>query len=299
MSTKDRPLDHLPASMLAMMAACRDRNEASILLTRHSIREPMDGKGLSTYELPLTDAGRRLAHDWGNVLNSRFGFEISSCLSSPIPRCVETAALMLVGHKGIAFEALEHNPKVKTALDSPPNFPDSILNSQGERLEKRANGTLTKTPAVYVPPECVGRDIEKSGLLVEPGSFVVNVKEAGPFFLKYGALEFMNHFFQGELKGMKHPRQGALDILELLFKNRPLHSGHLLLAVTHDTILAALMGILRERSRIEESDWPEMMEGMILSFDGNVFEHAILSWYWRDEVHQKKIRDLFLDTELD
>ncbi len=59
------------------------------------------------------------------------------------------------------------------------------------------------------------------------------------------------------------------------------------------------MGILRERSRIEESDWPEMMEGMILSFDGNVFEHAILRWYWRDEVHQKKIRDLFLDTELD
>lgn len=62
------------------------------LLTRHSIRE-LATDGFANYRLPLTEEGLRLARDWGR----RLSLPLAACYSSPVQRCVDTAAAMLEG----------------------------------------------------------------------------------------------------------------------------------------------------------------------------------------------------------
>lgn len=62
------------------------------LLTRHSIRETAPN-GVATYDLPLTAEGLRLAEEWG----ARLGRPLHSLHSSPVGRCVDTAAAMARG----------------------------------------------------------------------------------------------------------------------------------------------------------------------------------------------------------
>lgn len=63
------------------------------LLTRHSLRELTDANGMSSYTLPLTEAGIVLAEQWG----ARLGRRIHAFHSSPVGRCVETAQAMARG----------------------------------------------------------------------------------------------------------------------------------------------------------------------------------------------------------
>ena len=67
------------------------------LLTRHSIREMVSGQGLAGYNLQLTPQGRDLAESWGAYLVEQTDRNIQHCMSSPIQRCVDTAALMIQG----------------------------------------------------------------------------------------------------------------------------------------------------------------------------------------------------------
>lgn len=62
------------------------------LLTRHSIREQAPS-GFANYQLPLTEEGVALARHWGEQLPRR----LAACYSSPVQRCVDTAAAMLAG----------------------------------------------------------------------------------------------------------------------------------------------------------------------------------------------------------
>lgn len=62
------------------------------LLTRHSIRE-LSPNGVATYDLPLTSEGVLLAERWGSEL----GRPLHRLYSSPVGRCVDTAAAMARG----------------------------------------------------------------------------------------------------------------------------------------------------------------------------------------------------------
>ncbi|AOA58691.1 histidine phosphatase family protein [Acinetobacter larvae] len=135
-------------------------------------------------------------------------------------------------------------------------------------------------------------DIVEQGLLVEPGSFVVDINQAAPYFRAQGALGFMNSFIRHDLPGMKHPIRGVLDILELLYKQSCDQAHRLNLAVSHDTILAALIAVIAGQQQILPQDWPEMMEGLFIWFEGDYFADAELHWIWRAEHHQVSIAHL-------
>lgn len=64
-------------------------------------------------------------------------------------------------------------------------------------------------------------EIVEQGLLVEPGSFVLDIQQAAPYFRKQGALGFINSFVNNALPGMKHPITGVLDVLELIYQTHP------------------------------------------------------------------------------
>ena len=243
-------LELLPASMLKAIDLLPDAQTPVTLFTRHSIREIVVGQGLAGYNLQLTEQGRDLAEAWGGYLVGNTDRVIQHCISSPIQRCVDTAALMIRGADGITLEPNTHHI-----------------------------------------------EIIEQGLLVEPGSFVLDIKQAGPYFQKQGALGFINSFVNNALPGMKHPIHGVVDVLELIYNTHPNSPGGLSLAVSHDTILAAMIAVMSGHQEVSREDWPKMMEGLFVWFEGDVFEESKLKWIWRGKVHELDISQ-FQNTEL-
>ena len=86
-------------------------------------------------------------------------------------------------------------------------------------------------------------EIVEQGLLVEPGSFVLDIQKQG-HISKTGALGFINSFVNNALPGMKHPINGVVDVLELIYNTHPKTLYGLSLAVSHDTILAAMIAVM-------------------------------------------------------
>lgn len=237
-------LELLPKSMLKAIDLLPDTKTPVTLFTRHSIREIVDGQGLAGYDLQLTTQGRDLAQSWGAYLTEQTDRIIQHCISSPIQRCVDTAALMIEG---------------ADLISQPHNT---------HRIE-----------------------IVEQGLLVEPGSFVLDIKQAAPYFQKQGALGFINSFVNNALPGMKHPISGVVDVLELIYNTHPQNAQGLSLAVSHDTILAAIIAVISGRHHVTKVDWPQMMEGLFVWFEGDTFEDCLLKWIWRGEINQLSIRD--------
>ncbi|MGO2214459.1 histidine phosphatase family protein [Psychrobacter alimentarius] len=135
------------------------------------------------------------------------------------------------------------------------------------------------------------RDIAHQSLLVEPGSLVTEPDIATPIFKEIGVLNFINRFLQGNLEGTKNAYQGGLDILSLFYQNQPQH-GHLMLAVSHDTLLSAFLAVMFDVVEIDWNDWPKMMEGVFLWFDDQPFEQANAHFVWRGEVYVRPISSL-------
>ena len=231
-------LELLPASMLKAIDLLPDAQTPVTLFTSHSIREIVVGQGLAGYNLQLTEQGRDLAEAWGGYLVGNTDRVIQHCISSPIQRCVDTAALMIRGADGITLEPKTHHI-----------------------------------------------EIIEQGLLVEPGSFVLDIKQAGPYFQKQGALGFINSFVNNALPGMKHPIHGVVDVLELIYNTHPTNQYGLSLAVSHDTILAAIIAVISGRNEVTQADWPDMMEGLFVWFEGDEFLESKLKWIWRGQIH--------------
>ncbi|MCU4412517.1 histidine phosphatase family protein [Acinetobacter sp. WU_MDCI_Axc73] len=234
----------LPPSMLQAMDLLPDDTVPVTLFTRHSIREIVNGQGLAGYDLQLTESGRVLAEEWGACLIQHTGRIIQHCISSPIQRCIDTAALMIEGADRVT--------------------------------------PISNTHTI---------EIVEQGLLVEPGSFVLDIKKAAPYFREQGALGFINSFVNNALPGMKHPITGVFDVLELIYNTHPNASNGLSLAVSHDTIIAAIVAVISGRSQIDKEDWPAMMEGLFVWFEGDDFMNSQLKWIWRSEVHQLNVSD--------
>lgn len=137
----------------------------------------------------------------------------------------------------------------------------------------------------------IRKDISHQSLLVEPGSFVVDIEPASQIFREIGALNFINRFLSGELPGTKTAQQGGLDLLKLFYTHQP-QAGHLLLAVSHDTLLAGFLAVVMNTPQIDWNDWPKMMEGVFLWFDDMPIEDAKVHFIWRGKLYERKLKDL-------
>ena len=229
----------LPKSMFEAIDLLPNASTPVTLFTRHSLRELVNGQGLASYDLQLTEQGRELAYAWGQYLIQNTDRAIQHCISSPIQRCVDTAALMIEG---------------------------------ADRTHKVVN-----THTI---------EIVEQRLLV-----VLDIQQAAPYFRKQGALGFINSFVNNALPGMKHPITGVFDVLELLYHTHPTQHNGLSLAVSHDTILAAIVAVISGNKQIEQSDWPDMMEGLFVWFEGEDFSNSKLKWIWRGETQELTIKD--------
>ena len=137
----------------------------------------------------------------------------------------------------------------------------------------------------------LNRSIVHQSLLVEPGSLVTEPEIANPIFKEIGVLNFINRFLQNNLDGTKNPFQGGLDILSLFYQHQP-QPGHMMLAVSHDTLLSAFLAIMLDFIEIDWNDWPKMMEGLFLWFDDEPFDKANANFIWRGEVYSRPVSSL-------
>lgn len=125
--------------------------------------------------------------------------------------------------------------------------------------------------------------LKQSELLVEPGSFVLQIEKASPVFKAFGAIGFVNQFLANQVSGMKSVRQGVLDILKSAYQIQYAQHGGLHLMVSHDTIIAVIYALLAERTALMSEDWPQMMEGLFFWFEGETFLESNLVWVWRGQ----------------
>lgn len=133
-------------------------------------------------------------------------------------------------------------------------------------------------------------DITKHMQLVEPGCFVKDIRTVGPLFLQMGPVEFANHHFSVPVRGVRSPAVGTLRLLDFV-RGELGEPGTLTLFVTHDTILAACIYTLLEIDRIDQDDWPWMMEGAFLWFEEQEV-HGI----WRGKRFVRALAELDIDT---
>lgn len=137
----------------------------------------------------------------------------------------------------------------------------------------------------------VNKEVTAQSLLVEPGSLVVDSIAAQKAFKEIGALNFINRFLDDDLTCTKNACQGGLDILTLLYENQP-NTGSLALAVSHDTLLAAFLGVMLGLKNIDWNDWPKMMEGTFLWFDDKPFNEASVNLVWRGQVYVCSVQEI-------
>lgn len=129
--------------------------------------------------------------------------------------------------------------------------------------------------------------VDPHPLLVEPGSFVQDLRAIGRLFLELGPLGFANRHLAGELgEGVLDPLTGAARVVALAREHAG-PPGSLSLLVTHDTILAAVIHGLRGTTAIGAEDWPWMMEGAFFWFDGQD-----VHWLWRGECGRRALGQL-------
>ena len=166
-----------------------------------------------------------------------------------------------------------------------PGF-DVPLTEEGVALAEAAGVVLKDLPfgaLVSASPRCVntaeamlrgaGQSVQTEilSLLKEPGCFARPEQGVGRQFRDLGPLGFVNGVLKGTVTGAEpaEPRTGLL--LETLT------AAGATLAVTHDTILATVMGVLMQRP-LQQEDWPLMLEGVLLQRRGNAVD-----WFWRQQ----------------
>ena len=147
----------------------------------------------------------------------------------------------------------------------------------------------------------VSHPVTPQTLLVEPGSLVTDAERANALFKQIGALNFINAFLANSLDCTKSAEHGAGDLLHLLFEHQP-KPNQLALAVSHDTLLAAFLGVMlrdfmsdaRGKRQLDWNDWPKMMEGVFVWFDdADKFADATAYLIWRGVEYELPVSMLY------
>ena len=99
-----------------------DAESAQALLIRHAKREPIR-RGDSVWVAALTDEGREDARRYGETLRP---FAFGGVYSSPVPRCLETARLLVEGW-GYADAAVRTEQFLLSAYVSNPSLAKNLF----------------------------------------------------------------------------------------------------------------------------------------------------------------------------
>ena len=157
---------------------------------------------------------------------------------------------------------------------------DVNLTAEGTRAAEELGAALSGGRTLSVlsspAPRCVQTGqalLRGAGLLAEvhtdrrlgnPGAFIVDPEIAGPLFLELPIPEIACRqlHYSSSLPGMRPTSEGVEILLDLV--TSPLgNDGQIHVFVTHDIILSVLVASIF-RSSLEETGWPDYLEGLLL-----------------------------------
>jgi broad specificity phosphatase PhoE len=144
-----------------------------------------------------------------------------------------------------------------------------VAEELGSVLGRRQAGRILASPV----PRCVDTgmavalgagwsvDLVQDRRLGDPGPFVVDTSLAGPMFLELGSVEVARRQLvgPGPLPGMRPTQEGVLLLVDLIAEG-PDYSNTLDVLVTHDAIIAVVVGYLLGVIP-GASTWPKFLDG--------------------------------------
>lgn len=113
-----------------------------------------------------------------------------------------------------------------------------------------------------------------------PGAHIERVEELGTLFMDRSAPEIVADLLSGaHIPGLRPPREVVAALVGLA-RELPRKPGTVDLCVTHDVVVATLLGGLGQLSpeRVHE-DWPGFLDGVVVAWSGDA-----PSFVWRGEV---------------
>lgn len=142
----------------------------------------------------------------------------------------------------------------------------------GNLLSSRVLGSIVSSPVLRCAntAQAIVRgagwaaEVGMDWRLGDPGPFVEDAELAGPPFLKEGIREIVQRQLADEeaFPGMRPTREGV-QLLLWLTTAKLGESGRLNIYVTHDAILAVIVGSLYKVS-VDEFLWPDFLDGLVL-----------------------------------
>lgn len=170
----------------------------------------------------------------------------------------------------------------------------ALAEAWGARLGRPLHAALSSpvgrcvdtAKAMLAGAGCPALPVATHRQLVEPGCYVRDIREIGTSFLQLGPVGFANRHFSEPLPGIRSPQEGTARLVAFM-REQLGPPGSLSLLVTHDTILAACIYTLAGVGRIDEADWPWMMEGAFVWFDDDA-----VYWRWRGATRARALDTL-------
>jgi broad specificity phosphatase PhoE len=118
--------------------------------------------------------------------------------------------------------------------------------------------------------------------LGDKGVFVQDSDRNHQYMVEQGPLGLVNAGLRGASDcGLNSVRASTQELLQNLWKE-DLPDGTCRVAVTHDTILSLILGVLSGYQELSEADWPKMLEGALLWE-----EEDRLCWCWRGDLYSQ------------
>ena len=136
--------------------------------------------------------------------------------------------------------------------------------------------------------EAIGRgsgqlvQVRANPKLGDKGVFVQDSDRNHQYMVEQGPLGLVNAGLRGANDcGLNPVRAATQELLRDLWKEG-LPEGTCRVAVTHDTMLSLILGVLSGRQALDEEDWPKMLEGALLWV-----EEDRLCWCWRGKLYSQ------------
>jgi broad specificity phosphatase PhoE len=122
--------------------------------------------------------------------------------------------------------------------------------------------------------------------LGDKGVFVQDSDRNHQYMVEQGPLGLVNAGLRGASDcGLNPVRAMTQELLQDLWKEGLLENT-CRVAVTHDTMLSLVLGVLSGCQALDEEDWPKMLEGVLLWV-----EEDRLCWCWRGKLYSQPCQD--------
>jgi broad specificity phosphatase PhoE len=156
------------------------------------------------------------------------------------------------------------------------------------RLQSSTSKRCLQTAEAMARGAKTAATVEVNPLLGDRGAFVADSDRTHEVMVEQGPLGLVNACLQDQPDCGLHPSRASLrQLLRSLF-GAGIPEGAVWAAISHDTVLGVVVGMLQGKTELTVEEWPQMLEGVVLWQEDDQ-----LACCWRGERWSVPKRDGF------